>query len=330
MKRNLVMLLGILLLGVVVLMPIGPLSWTDASNGRYRIEVILKVRDADYSFWDAVSDGVEAAARDFGVTTAVTGAASENDVDGQIAAVREAIGRHPDAIVLAALDYDRLAPVADEATAAGIRLITIDSGIRSGAAACHIATDNRAAGRTAGDCLSALVSEEGEVAVLTYVAGAQSLMDRDAGVRESLAAAGRGIVLDTFSAEAREDEAYRITAGLLRTNPALEAVAGLNETVSLGAARAILDAGRQGDVHLVAFDNAKQEVRYLEAGVIDALIVQKPFNMGYMGIRSAVRLLDGKTVEPFTDTGSVLITVDSMDTVENRKWLFPFVGKQSE
>jgi ribose transport system substrate-binding protein len=65
----------------------------------------------------------------------------------------------------------------------------------------------------------------------------------------------------------------------------------------------------------------------LEEGVIQAIVVQKPFNMGYLGVKTSIHLLNKVKISPRMDTGSEIITQDNMYTYENQKLLFPFVER---
>jgi len=92
----------------------------------------------------------------------------------------------------------------------------------------------------------------------------------------------------------------------------------------MGAAQAILDAGMAGKIRLLGFDNSLAEIQFIEQGVIDATVVQKPFNMGYLAVRAALDAVEKKPRIPFIDTGSVLITASNLYLPENQKLLFPF------
>ena len=70
-----------------------------------------------------------------------------------------------------------------------------------------------------------------------------------------------------------------------------------------------------------------EEIQLLEEGIFDAIVIQKPFNMGYLGIETAVRAARGRDVETYVDSGSELITKENMYSEENQKLLFPFFGK---
>ena len=93
----------------------------------------------------------------------------------------------------------------------------------------------------------------------------------------------------------------------------------------MGAGRAIRELGLVGKVKLVGFDSSVKEVKLLEEGVLQSTIVQKPFNIGYLGIKTAVSVIEGDKMPRHIYTDSVIINKDNMYTEENQKLLFPFV-----
>jgi ribose transport system substrate-binding protein len=280
-------------------------------------------------FWEVMRQGVNMAAKEFDVEVQVAGTLTELDIDGQIALLEQAILDKPQVIILAATDYNRIVPVAKRIVAAGIKLITVDSGLRDGISSSFIATDNYAAGQKAGQLLMDSIdqSEFGPVAIINFVRGSAPAMERERGVRESLARNSDIQVLGTLYSDASEERAYEITVELLRNEPALRGIAALNEPSAVGAARAIKAMQAVSRVKLIGFDNSMEEIAYLEEDVLQATIVQKPFNMGYLAVKAAMDLSAGKKVEPMIDTGSEAITKQNMYDSDKQKLLFPFVEK---
>ncbi len=76
-------------------------------------------------------------------------------------------------------------------------------------------------------------------------------------------------------------------------------------------------------VKLVAFDASPNEVESLKEGVIQALIVQSPFTMGYLGVKSAVDAINGKQLEKRIDTGVTVATTQNFDEPNIQKILYP-------
>ncbi|MEV5025447.1 substrate-binding domain-containing protein [Paenibacillus sp. LPE1-1-1.1] len=287
---------------------------------------VPKTTDPQVEFWEMMRQGVNMAAEEFDVTVKLAGMQSESDIDGQIALLEQAIIDKPQAIILAATDYNRIVPVAKRIVEAGIILITVDSGMKDGISSSFIATDNYEGGRKAGQLLIDTIDsdQDGPVAIINFVRGSATAMERERGVLDSLAAQPGLKVLDTLYSNASEELAYVKTMELLRDEPELSGIVALNEPTVAGAAKAIIEMQVVTRVKLIGFDNSMEEISYLEEGVLQATIVQKPFNMGYLAVKAALDVSAGKKVLPMIDTGSEAITKQNMYAGDKQKLLFPF------
>ena len=127
--------------------------------------------------------------------------------------------------------------------------------------------------------------------------------------------------MGTYS-EGKEERAYDITKKLLLERPDLNGIVGLNEPSTVGAGRAIRELGLAGKVKLVGFDSSVKEVKRSKR-VLQSTIVQKPFNIGYLGIKTAISIIEGDKVLRNVYTDSVVINKDNMYTEENQKRSFP-------
>jgi ribose transport system substrate-binding protein len=293
----------------------------EGSGSKTKIIVIVKSVDYRLAFWQTVKDGVESACKDYGVDYDIRGPFSETEVETQIKIVRDAIQSKPDAIVLAATDYDQLVPVAKEVKKAHIPLITIDSFINSQDADTRIGTDNYDAGKKAGAALMQYINPGSQVVIMSYVQGSSTAMDRESGVRDYLK--GKAEILETLFSKGEADIAYQQALNLLRTNSTVKGIIALNDPTAIGASRALDESGRKDEVVLIGFDNSLDVLQNVEAGVIKDTIVQKPFNMGYLSITTALDIIHGKSVVSFIDTGSKDINRQNMLLPENQKLLFP-------
>ena len=138
------------------------------SGAARRVIVIFKTIDYRTTpFWGNVRDGVVSAGEDLGMNVQIRGPALESDVQGQIDIVRQAIREKPDAIVLAAADYNLSVPVAREVKSHGIPLVCIDSFINSGDADARIGTDSYEGGQKCAAALMRYVNEGDLVAVMS-------------------------------------------------------------------------------------------------------------------------------------------------------------------
>ncbi|WP_422657086.1 substrate-binding domain-containing protein [Paenibacillus sp. EC2-1] len=294
------------------------------SAGPKKIIVVLKATE-EIEFWRVLTDGVQTASKEFDVQASVIGPPKEIEVDLQISMIEQAIQENPDAIVMAAGDYNRLVPTAQKIRKAGIPLIMIDSDINGDYAESLISTDNIDAGEKAGREMAELLPPNAKVAIISYVQGTSTQIEREQGVRSILSYRKGTEIVGTYYSEGMEETAYNITKELLQKRLDLDGIVGLNEPSTVGAGRAIQELGLMGKVKLVGFDSSIAEVKLLEAGVLQSTVVQKPFSIGYLGVKTALSVLNGDKVPPEIYTDSVVIHKDNMYTEENQKLLFPFV-----
>ncbi len=275
-------------------------------------------------FWSVVVQGIQDAGREFDVEYEVYGPRYEKEINRQINILQSVIQKRPSLIILAAADYIRLVDSVAQAAALGIPVITLDSGIQSDIPVSFVATDNLEAGQKAGEEMKRLIEKHDrkKIVIMSHIAETATAIDREKGVRSVL---DEEDIVGTWFCDADEDISYRITEELLKI-PDLGGIIGLNEMASLGVARAVKDHGLRGEVLVVAFDNAVQELSLLEEGVIQATVVQRPYNMGYLSVKAAADFLKGKTVDPLMDTGSVLITKENMFERQYQELLFPVAG----
>ena len=287
------------------------------------IQIVLKSREVrPMEFWDVVHRGINEAAKEYGVAVEISGPSHEKEIDEQIDIVNRILESRPPMLILAATDYVKLVEPVEKADAYGIPVITIDSGVDSPIPASFIATDNIAAGEKAGAALMDLLVgiPDPKIAIMSHSKDTATAIDRETGVRNALPPED---VVGTWYCDVDEELSYEMTMEMLSAME-LDGIVALNEAASLGVARAVDELGRQENVRVVAFDNAKRELSYLEAGVIRATVVQRPYNMGYMTVKIAVDYLKGNEVPAFLDTGSVLITQENMFQREYQELLYPF------
>lgn len=288
---------------------------------------IPKTIDPHVEFWQVLSQGVFAAAKEYNTEVKVMGTPAESDIAEQIKLVEEAIAQKPKAIILAATDYNRLVPVAHKVIDADITLITVDSGLEGGISSSFIATDNYAAGRNAVEIMRHYVQGPATYAIVSFVKTSTTQMDRENSVRDNLKNDPSVQIIDTLYSNGSENKAYEQTKELLATRSDIRGIFGLNEVSTIGAARALKELDPEQRIKLVGFDSSMNEIAFLEAGILQATVVQKPFNMGYLAVKTALQAYEGEKVKLTMDTGSEVITKENMYTSENQKLLFPFVEK---
>lgn len=286
-----------------------------------------------HEFWKSIHAGAVKAGRELHIEIIWKGPLKEDDREGQITVVEDMVRRGVKGLVLAPLDDTALqAPVA-AAKRAGIPTIVIDSGLKGSDFVSFVATDNRKGGELAGMHLAKLLNGKGRVAMLKYQEGSASTTLREQGF---LAALTRFRAITVVSANqyggATTESAYAASEHLLAplrtdTGLALDGIFCPNESTTFGMLRALQDAKLAGKVRFVGFDSSPKLVAALRAGTLDATVLQNPFRMGYLGVKSMVMHLRDQRVTRQIDTGVQLVTKANMREPETKALLEPQLGE---
>ncbi|RKX88306.1 MAG: LacI family transcriptional regulator [Spirochaetes bacterium] len=296
---------------------------TDELDLEKPIVVVVKatVAGQPMNFWSVVQQGINEAAKEFGVEVNITGPDHERQINRQVNILNTVIEENPPLIILAASDYYLLAESVGVAEEKGIPVITMDSAVNSPYPVSFIATNNVEAGIKAGNEMNRLLSEggDGAIAIVSHIRETATAIEREAGVRQALE---KQIITGTWYCENDQKIAYGNTMEIMK-DTSVKGIVALNEIVTLGVAEAIRDSEASNRVKVVGFDSAPQELAFLEEGIIKATVVQRPYNMGYMSVKTAVEYLKGDNIAPLIDTGSVLITAENMFQREYQELLFP-------
>lgn len=284
---------------------------------------IPKVIDDTSDFWRVLIEGVQMAAKEYDVSLEFMAPQKEEEYQVQNSLIEEAIAKKPDAILLAAADYEKTYDSARLIKEAGIKLVIIDSGMKQEIADITVATDNVQAGIRVGAVAKKLLPKDGKIGVISFVKNSKTAMDREEGLKIALSDDSNQIA-DIYYCDSNYDKAYEGTMEMLTQYPDISVMVGLNQYSAVGAARAIKDLNLSAKVKLVGIDSSMEQVQYLEEGIFEAIVVQKPFNIGYLGVEKALKLLKDEYVPKQLDSGCALITKDNMYIGMNQKLLFPF------
>lgn len=296
-----------------------------AKTPESRSKVAVVAKSTSTEFWRGVFTGAEAAATEYNLELTITGPETEEDYETQNQMIADAVAGGAEVLVFSAIDFAANAPAIDAAAAQGVQIVIIDSAVDSGHVRTYIGTDNHAAGARAAEAALDGLRGELKVGLVNYDINSANGQAREQGARETFEASGRAAVVAGINTLSEAEAARAATVALLTAHPEINTLLAFNEPTSVGAARAVADLGRADSTLLIAFDSNVETVDGLQTGVVDALIVQNTYAMGYLGVQSAYRLLNGQGVESATvDTATQTITRENMFTIDGQKALFPF------
>ena len=299
----------------------------------YTIAVIPK--GTTHEFWKSIHAGAlkaeqELTGQGLKVRLFWKGPLREDDRDQQIQVVENFTARRVSGIVLAPLDSQALVAPVVTAAQAGVPTVVIDSDLKSDKQVSFVATDNFKGGQMAGEFLAQQLGGTGNVILLRYQVGSASTESREAGFLDALKKSpGLKLISSDQHAGPTRETAYQASQNLLnRHGKEVNGIFCPNETATIAMTKALREIGRAGGtVKLVGFDSGTQSVIDLKNGDLQALVVQDPLKMGYLGVMTLVNHLQGKPIEKRIDTGVTLITKANMAEPAMAALLAPPIGK---
>jgi len=302
-----------------------------ASNTKKKLTIAVIPKGTTHEFWKSIHAGSNKAASELtaqgtDVEVIWKGPLREDDREQQIQVVEGFAAQGVSGIVLAPLDNRALVRPVSDAGRAGVPTVIIDSGLESTDFVSFVATDNRKGGSLAAERMGQLLNGKGKVLVLRYAEGSASTTEREQGFIETIKQKFPDVELVSTDqyAGATRDTAKRASENLL--NKFAEVVQGIftpNESSTAGMLLALEDIGKAGKISFVGFDTSQTFIDAINANKLHGIIVQNPFNMGYLGVRTMVDSLLGKTVEKRIDTGVMLVTKDNLQTPDVQALLHP-------
>lgn len=277
------------------------------------ITVITKKPSGAY--WETIMKGALDAGEEMGINVTFQSVENETKIDEQIQCVIDAAANGADAIVLAPCTATDLNEAINSANEKGIPVITIDSDAKDSARKSCISTQNKAAGSIAARSVSGLIGGSGQVGIMGNTATAQTVIERIEGFVDQLDDPDIE-VLEPLYCDGDKDKATSLAKELIQENPDLKLIFSTNETSTLGICAAIEELDYADKVQVIGFDCSDPVVGYIRDGVVDATVVQNPYNMGYLGVRNAYKAYEGMEISSVLDTGATLVTIDNIDQEE--------------
>lgn len=271
-------------------------------SGEKRRTIGVVPKATSHLFWVTVEEGVRKAGKDFNVEIVWNGAPSETDYARQVQIFDSMISRNVDGIAVAATERKILNSSIDRAMAAGIPVVVFDSGVDTENIVSFIATNNYEGGAMAARELAKAIGDQGSVGLLMHTPGSTSTMDRERGFEDTLAKEFPKIKIAARQYSMSDRAKGRAAAeNMLTANPDLKGIFASAEPGSVGTSLAIQARQLSGKVKLVTFDSSETLINDCKNGVVSAMVVQAPQQLGYEAVKTVIDKLDGKTPPKKTD-----------------------------
>lgn len=305
-------------------------------------------RYSDDSYWKEVEAGAKQAVADLNAMLGYKGdkkikltySAPEirDDVNEQVNILDEELSREPIAIGIAAIDTTACTIQFDLAAENNIPIITFDSGSDYQHVASHIATDNIAATQTAATQLAYAIEEEGEVVVFVQDSVSMTAKQRLQGFLDTISSkfpnikvaevykfdqlnAMREAIANEKNAVAEDLTQDDVIQYIIEKYPNLKGIYATNLDTTQAVAK-VLKKMDKNNLKFVGFDGGNEQMKLLEDGTLEGLIIQNPYGIGYATVVAAVRVSLGLANESYVNSGYTWITKENMNTKEIKGMIY--------
>lgn len=263
-------------------------------------------------YWNICADGIEKADEELGVHTQIIGPTDASTFTTEIANYMEsAIASRPDAI-MAYSGLEVMAPLIEKANEQGIPFISIDSDAPETSRIAYIGTDPYNAGYKTGEAMAEFTGGKAKVAILCSSLSSEKEMKEVDAFKDAIE--GCDIEILTME-ETNADLATGVVKmeALVSTYPEMTAVLGTSGYDVQAAAKVKKERGLD-DLVLIGYDDMEETLNYIREGIINGVVVQDPYQMGYQGVYLLKEYVENGSLEKENyDTGTILVTKDNVE-----------------
>ena len=306
MKRVLILLL-VLMMTAMAFAGCSPKTEESGSS-----KVGLVISTLNNPFFVSLKEGAEAKAKDLGLELIVLD--SQNDPAKELSNMEDLLTQGVDVILINPTDSDAVGNAIKAANDKKIPVITLDRGANSGEVVAHIASDNIAGGKMAGEYIIEKLGGTGNVVELEGIAGTSAARDRGQGFNEAIATSSIEVVAKQV-ADFDRTKGLSVMENILQAQPEIDAVFAHNDEMALGALKAIEASGR--NIMVVGFDATDDAVAAVNDGTMAATVAQQPSLIGSLGVESAKKVIDGEALDAFIPVELKLVTNESASSNTN-------------
>ncbi len=287
------------------------------------IKIGYIVKTLGNTFWQTYEAGAKAAAEDLGVQIDVRDVPTEGDIKGQLDVAMAMVNQDYDAIVAASITNTNLIPAIAEANAKDIPWIVVsedqdqdvlDQNNAYVTAKCRLSFYEE--GVIIGEYIAEQLNGEGQVGIVEGMAGTSATRDRNQGVADVFADYPGLEIVASQPGDWQRELARDVAGAMLQANPEIDAIIANNDTMALGAAVAVEQAGKKGEILVTGDDGTPEAYEAIMNGDLAATVDGVAWQIAYYSVHAAVKaVVEGAKTLPSYDLKPNLVTIDTVEEV---------------
>lgn len=272
------------------------------------IKVGFVVKSLADQYWILVKAGAEVAAAENGVDLTFIAPNSESDVAKQVENIETLIAAGVDVLAIAPSNDETVLPALQNAVDAGIKVIAVDTDSSLPDKIAFIGTGNESAAKEGALWAGEQVGEGAKAIVLRGRLGDATHDAREAGLVAGLEEKGVE-VLEVQAADSTEEKGMQVSENLLQKYDQVDLIITTADSMATGAYNAVKAAGKETKVY--GFDGTIPVATLVDQGEVLGTTAQSPYDMGVIAIETAVKIMNGESVDSVIDSGQKVISKDN-------------------
>ncbi|OIJ17466.1 hypothetical protein BKP37_02940 [Anaerobacillus alkalilacustris] len=276
------------------------------ANTEQKAKVVVVLKDFETQYWEILKAGVERGFHDFGLEGKVIAPKSETEIDAQEMLLSRVLNENPDLLVVSPINSD-IIPVLEKFVEKNIPVLLLDTDYPWQNKTAYIGTNNFELGRMGGMLLASQLQPGNEVALLSGDINHPIAGERIKGAKASLEEVGIKVATKELDLPNESEVVKEVMETILQTHPNIKGVFADTDIRALGAIEAILKSSLNMNIPVIGVDGINEMIELIEEGIIPGTVAQNPYDMGYISVESAKKILDGERLEENIDTGVDII-----------------------
>lgn len=288
------------------------------SDGDLKVGVVLKT--LSNPFYVTMQEEMESKASELGMNLVIQAPETETDTEKQMQIVENLLVQDIDALVLTPNGSAELVPAVKEANDADVPVVIVDTRLdeeqmeETGTTIdCFIGSDNYQGGELAAETMSEVLNGSGSVAVIEGISGVESSENRVGGFTDKIKELGGIDIVASQPANWDQEEGYTVMQNILQANPDIVGVFCANDTMALGAVKAIEDLNLSDQITVIGFDATDEAKEAISEGRMYGSVGQSPEAMGDQALEVVQAIRDGTDFESEYSIDVQVVTADSIE-----------------
>jgi ribose transport system substrate-binding protein len=275
--------------------------------------------------WALINNGAKRASRNDSDVNYLELTANQGELSLQIRQVEDMIRKKVDAIAIAPVDANGIAPVIKRAMNSGIPVVAIDAGINTNITSL-VATDNIAAANSQGYWTGQQINDGDTVIYITGDVTQSTGRERKLGFEQGIHRYRNNIKIIVIPTTWDQTMAENGVNAALKIHPNVKVIASAWDGGAMGAAAALKSSGKKaGQIKVIGFDGSPGGLDLMKQGWQQANSAQLLMKIGSVGIETAIKAAKGIAVEKRIDTGSFLVTPENLARFANESGVAQFM-----